>query len=57
VCNEGHEADHDSGFVQVLDVVAVTERAGFAEDEWLERTNHPQEVKTRRACLPARRQG
>jgi len=55
VCNAGYEADHDSGLVQVLDVVAVTQRAGFAEDQWLERTSYPQDVKTRRGCLPARR--
>ncbi len=51
----GHEADHDSGFVQVLDVVAVTKRAGFAEDQWLECTSYSHEVKTRRGHLPARR--
>ncbi len=53
-CNGGHEADHDSGLV--LDVGTVTERTGFAEDQWLERTSYPGELKTRRGCLPARRQ-
>ena len=54
-CNGGHEADHDPGLVQVLDVVAVTQRAGFADDQRPERTSYPQDVKTRHRCLPARR--
>ena len=34
----------------------ITERAGFAADERLERTSYPGEVTTRRGYPPARRQ-
>jgi hypothetical protein len=51
----GHEVDIDFRFLEVPDVMAVMERAGFLVQAQLERVNYPGEVETRRGYLLARR--
>jgi SAM-dependent methyltransferase len=53
----GHEVDVDFRFLEVPDVVAAAQRAGFLLEARLERTSYPGEVETRRAYLLARRSG
>jgi SAM-dependent methyltransferase len=51
----GHDVDVDFHFFETADVVTAMEGAGFLIDARLERTNHPEEVDTRRGYLLARR--
>jgi SAM-dependent methyltransferase len=51
----GHDVDVDFHFFETADVVTAMEGAGFLIDARLERTNHPEEVETRRGYLLARR--
>jgi SAM-dependent methyltransferase len=51
----GHEVDIDFRFLEVPDVTATMERAGFFLQAQLERVNYPGEVETRRGYLLARR--
>ena len=51
----GHEVDIDFRFLEVTDVTAIMERAGFLPQAQLERVNYPGEVETRRGYLLARR--
>jgi hypothetical protein len=46
--------DIDFRFLEVPDVMATMERAGFLVQARLERVNHPGEVETRRGYLLAR---
>jgi SAM-dependent methyltransferase len=52
----GVEVDVDFRFLEVADVAATMQRAGFAVEAQIERTSYPAEVETRRAYLLARRQ-
>ena len=51
----GREVDIDFRFLEVTDVTAIMERAGFLPQAQLERVNYPGEVETRRGYLLARR--
>ena len=51
----GHRVDIDFRFLEPADVTTALEEAGFTVEARLERTNHPEEVQTRRAYLLARR--
>jgi SAM-dependent methyltransferase len=51
----GHAVDIDFRFLEPQRVTELLERAGFVVEARLERTNHPEEVETRRAYLLARR--
>jgi SAM-dependent methyltransferase len=51
----GHDVDVDFHFFETADVVTAMEGAGFLIDARLERTNHPEEVETRRGYLLALR--
>lgn len=51
----GHEVDIDFRFLELPDVAAAVEHAGFGVTVRLERTSYPGEVETRRGYLLGRR--
>jgi SAM-dependent methyltransferase len=53
----GVAVDVDFRFLEMADVAAALQRAGFGVEARLERANYPGEVETRRGYLMARRQG
>jgi SAM-dependent methyltransferase len=53
----GVAVDVDFRFLEMADVAAALQRAGFGVEARLERASYPGEVETRRGYLMARRQG